>query len=580
MIQVATDAGRTHLARVTTVLAVLIAALGLFAIWQYGWTEIYADQWRLYRFYLEKPFPDSVLTLENGHRPVFPGLLRLAEMIWFSGNQRLQLATGALLALSTLLLLSWPLFHDSELTPARAAVALLIAAIGLFWLGNVRYLVHGNESVHGYLLTACLAAALVLATSRQTDLKSMTVAGVLASVATFSFGPGLAVFPALLMVLMVQRRHRLLLPVLTLFALTLLAYFLLPGNSGVRNSLGFNPVETLFVMSVWLCAAPVHLFLAFLDADIGQSLPGLLKKLAVPASRAYEAHFGDIWTQYRHVAIVGAAAILYVAWASFRAWRQQDHNRLLLMGLGIAWFTIAAAGIVALARADYFQGHPGQIFSNRFVPWSCLFWTGVMWIGRANTRQEPAHWRRRLLATSIGIVTIMALATTKGHLWWAGHLQQRIQLDAVGITVGVLPEQDGRYGEAFLPEIITGIPPVKAAGLSMFAWPETRWLNQPVPPALPVDPIPGLILSAEVIDNALAEGTALRLEAVSPQPPTRLPKRLLAVDDNGLAAGMLTRIDYEKSTIYRGYALSASTTRITRLIGLTTNDQLTCRLGC
>lgn len=61
-----------------------------------------------------------------------------------------------------------------------------------------------------------------------------------------------------------------------------------------------------------------------------------------------------------------------------RAWLQRERNRRVLLGLGLAAFAAGAAGIVSLARLSYFQRHPEQLFADRYLPWSCLFWLGLL----------------------------------------------------------------------------------------------------------------------------------------------------------------------------------------------------------
>ena len=67
---------------------------GLLEIINFGFRQPMFDQFKMYPNYLMLPFPDSVLQLENGHRPILPNLVQVAEAQWFSANQNLQLALG------------------------------------------------------------------------------------------------------------------------------------------------------------------------------------------------------------------------------------------------------------------------------------------------------------------------------------------------------------------------------------------------------------------------------------------------------------------------------------------------------
>ena len=83
---------------------------GLLEIINFGFRQPMFDQYRMYPNYLTLPFPDSVLQLENGHRPILPNLVQVAEAHWFSASQNLQLAVGggsALLMAALLSIAAW-----------------------------------------------------------------------------------------------------------------------------------------------------------------------------------------------------------------------------------------------------------------------------------------------------------------------------------------------------------------------------------------------------------------------------------------------------------------------------------------
>lgn len=563
------------------VVSACFVLIGLYAIWQYGWTEIYADQWRLYRIYLERDFPANVLVLENGHRPIFPAILRVLEMYWLHGNQILQLATGALLALATWLLLSLAVWRDTTITPLAKGMAIATAAMAIFWMGNARYLLHGNESVHGYLLTTSLVGAMLLVSAERPSRGRTLAASALAFVATFCFGPGLAAFVAIATLCIVQRHYRSLPWLAAALVATLIIYFALPGGTGVRDRLGFDLVDTILTTAIWLCSAPVHLLLGFLDPNAGNSLPGFLKAITNVTASTYEETFGSIWTHYGHVAIVGLTAISYIVWATFSAWHKQEWNRLLLLGLGLAWFAIAAAGIVALARADYFVQHRGQIFSNRFLPWSCLFWLSIAWTALARSQLYRRAIARRITIASIGMVLFLGLATTKGHLWWGHHVQQHIRLTATGIAVGVLPENGGKYGETLLSEVVAGRPSVQHAGLSMFFWPEAALTGRMLATSTQRRTQVDSTLDARSIINVLNDTPAVELILRIPAPSqTNLPERMLALDADGIVIGILSHARNDPGHVYRGYSAAASTDDIRKIVSLTKDGQVECYYGC
>ena len=52
------------------------------------------DQYRLYSIYLGLPFPTNAVQPENGHRPILPALLRLAEIRWLAADQKFKVVVG------------------------------------------------------------------------------------------------------------------------------------------------------------------------------------------------------------------------------------------------------------------------------------------------------------------------------------------------------------------------------------------------------------------------------------------------------------------------------------------------------
>ncbi|MEO7198636.1 MAG: hypothetical protein ABIY56_00290 [Dokdonella sp.] len=537
-------------------IAGVFVAIGLYAIAINGWTELYADQWRSYTFYLERPFPASVMVQENGHRPVLPGLIRVAELRWLHGNQWLQLIAGALFAFITWAVLAVLAWLDREADPLTRAMAIALAGFAIFWLGNSRMLLHGNESVHVYVLTACLAGAIGLCLSRP---RRVAVAGacVLAVLATFTFGSGLAVFMAAALVLAVQRRYRAALGVALALGLTLALYLLLPGAAGVRNSLSLDPLQTLLMTATWLSSMPVNLFIVLLDESAGNAMPGWVSQPGHKLAYLYTQGFGDIWTRHGPAAVLGLLAVVYVLWATWSTWRSRVHTRLRLAGLGLTWFAMAVGGIVTLSRLSLFTTNPGQVFANRYLPWSCLFWLGVGWIALGSPRWHAELWRRIAVTVCIVLVLGFGLLTTGGNLIWGALVQNSIRLDAVGVAVGVVDAAHSRkLGETMWDELREGLPAVREAKVSMFAWPESQAWGKPFTATLvtAVDE-PAPVVEVESIGNDLEGGEALKVRATLAQATDRaLPDRLLLVDAHGMARGILMQTRTQAPWNYVGYS--------------------------
>src|SRR5690606_22595559 len=142
---------------------------------------------------------------DNGHYEVLPNAVRVLEMHLFHADQGLQVAVGMALLLASLAV-AWRLVRRLE-PPRLRAAALLAFVIGLCWLGNVRTLAHGNETVHAYAVTLFLLLGIHLLTRRQRaptagDAATASLCGLLAAL---SFGSGIAVFAAFLAIALLRR---------------------------------------------------------------------------------------------------------------------------------------------------------------------------------------------------------------------------------------------------------------------------------------------------------------------------------------------------------------------------------------
>lgn len=554
---------------------------GLLGIQQNGWREAYADQWRLYRIYLEKPFPFDVLALENGHRPVFPGLVRVAELRWLEGNQLLQLAVGALMALVTCVLLALAAWRDRAAGMVAQAAAVAMAAFATFWLGSSRTLLHGNESVHAYLLTACLAGASYLLAARPSAAWRLGLACVLCFVATFSFGPGLAAFAAMVLLLLVQRQYRPAAIVCAAMVATLIIYFMLPGSAGVGSVLTLRLSSNVALAAVWLSSLPVHLFEVALVPGSGRAMDDGVRNLFSPLADLYHAQFGDIRREHGHVAWLGFAAMAYVAWAAFDAWRRGDAGSLRLTGIAIASFAMGVAGIVALSRLGYFEAHPSQVFAHRYMPWSSLLWLGVAWIALGGAPSKLRNWRLGVVLPLVALVLFFGHATTAGYQIWGRLVQQSVLNQATGIAAGVVDAGSGS-GETLFEEVVAGLPAVRAAGVSMFRWPEARAQGQRVSPAQAERERSGEAdIDAQVIANRLEEGrAALKLRVRWPKDASDgLPQRLLVLDRDNVARGILVRDRLEAAPTHGGFAQLGDPSQVGAIVGIE-SGQVICHAGC
>jgi len=513
------------LPRVLALLAMFYVLAGLAAMLWLSPKVPYADGWRLLGNLASQPFPASLWHADNGHREVLPNLVRLIELRAFAANQWLQILTGTMLALATFVMLLRAMrLATADALQVRAAICGV--ALLLFWLGNQRTLAHGNETVHAYLITLCLAAG--LSQAQRGDIRSLLVAIALGVVATFSFGAGIACFAAFAMVLCLQR-HGARAWLLLSAGSALAAAFYLAGNAGA-NRLEFAPATQAAVMLRWLSAPFAYTVWPAIDPDVAAQVPTALgTSVLVPVARAWESAFGAFETATWPWLGIGLAGVALFVVLALRTRRLEQPSSIAVVGLSLSAFALATGLAVAATRATYFtQLHPDQLLATRYVVWSSLFWGGLLLTG-VGLSTRP---RRAAL-----IVAAVALLLIPSQLWMAQlamRMHAAAERGAMMAASGVI-DPTALLGETVSGELTLALPPIRRERASVYRWPEVAHLQAHVDTAAAerVEATEWNITPVrDLSGNQAARGT-FRAET-----PAR---RLLIVDATGVARGVAMR---------------------------------------
>jgi hypothetical protein len=411
------------------VIAALIVGSAVYVLAVASWTTIVFDQWRIYDEYFSLPFPRNVLTAQNGHHPVLPGLLFLADIHWFGAHNYLLNTLGVILAAVAAALWSRVILRDRELDlPVRGMCVGLVWVLS-FWLANGRVLAHGNESLHVYpvLCGLFLAVGALLAhrpgrpgspsgTLRTVRGVALVVLGCL--VATYSFGLGLVTWPIVVVLAWMLGYSWRVLAALTVAAAGLVAsYFALPAEDVPPDvplySRGFQPFEIVVDATVWLGSPAFHGLrpLHFLSGDQRMLLVGLP---------------------------LGAVGLAIAAWTLVAVLRRRGERTdleiwtLALLGLGVA-----GALLVAYGRGTYFDRLPQQRVAPRYLPWVCTFWAATL----VSLAIQASRMRRGRITVSKGwmalalALPLILLPTHHGRdIEFAKH---RMAEAGVGLAAGV-----------------------------------------------------------------------------------------------------------------------------------------------
>jgi len=171
--------------------------------------------------------------------------------------------------------------------------------------------------------------------------------------------------------------------------------------------------------------------------------------------------------------LIGAAGLAALCGMTWRTWqRGRSAGAGESVALAMAWFGVAVGGLVALSRWTYFADYPTQLAAPRYVPWSWLFWSGlVLWatIRIGLRRPRRAAWGALLLA-------LVAVPSTAWMAYLGASMQRVANMTATAAAAGVV-DPDQTHGESVPGEVQAALPSLRAHGVAMFAWPEARYLQ-------------------------------------------------------------------------------------------------------
>lgn len=505
----------------------LYLAVALAAMW-FAPRVPYADGWGFLGHFAEAPGWRVIFRTDNGHHEVLPHAVRLIELHAFDARQWLQVACGIALLLGTLAG-AWRVLRTATVAWQRAA-AMLVAVLGLCWLGNIRILGHANETVHAYLVTLCVVLGTgLLATARDAREAGRAPwwAAALGVVAAFGFSSGLASFVAFLVVAFLRRMRA---GAYLVLGASCLATLLLRrlGNAGVDAAmLQFAPLLQFELMLRWLAAPSVYAIWPFADPALAARIPvAAPRAIAEAAADAWHGAFGPVMlARWPHL-LTGA---LGACWLGFTTWRARAGAApAALLGLGLAWFGAAVGGLIAVARLNYFALYPDQVLASRYVVWSSLFWAGLG-IAAVSRASRPR--------TAVALVLLFAVALLPSQAWmwrFGGGMRAVAERTAVAAAVGVLdPELE--LGETDAAQLAHALPAIRRAGAAVFAWPETVALGRRPEEAAQIA-VDTAAMSVVPAGNRLGDaGRRVRFQARSDA------ARLLLVDADGVARGIAIR---------------------------------------
>ena len=496
------------------------------------------DQYRLYSIYLGLPFPANAVQLENGHRPILPALLRLAEIRWLAADQKLQVIVGLGAAIVSLVLLAQKFVRDRSRFDVIAAACVAQAVIGLFWLGNARVLLHGNESVQMYGVILCVVVAILTIDRSRTVFSWRAVVLTCGSctAAAFCFGTGMASFAAaMLLAAFSGWRRGALAAVALVFVITSGVYLIgLPGGAGIRHTLLLEPSANLTMLLRWLAAPWMCAGLGHGDPILAEwwRTPVDLGNATIESAKTIGASFGDEAVM-RESLLVGAVGGIVFMMVMIDAWnRRGTLPSTRFIAIGLSTFALGAGLIVCVARLEAFRQFPGEVFADRYLPWSCLFWLGLVLYALDRMPRTAPFELTAALVTFVSF--ILFLPSQRTEAGWSASVFRTIQQSASASQLGI-------WDPAVLPDdrsssrasTLRSLGMLRDKRLAMFAEPEftlasSADLHLPTPANVESG---GMAHITRVFHDTLGDRGVAAFEGSLPK--IRMPQKwmLLAVTD-------------------------------------------------
>ena len=489
-------------------------------LFNFGLRYPFSDHYRIYANFFRIPLRDAIWGIENAHRPVVAALVRLAEMRWADADQWLQLTAGAGMAFATAAVIAAAGWRERALPTSARASTVLVAVLGVFWLGNVRMLFHGGEAIAVYPVTlmTVLAASCVYSAMVGGSAWWMALGGLLCTVATFSFGSGIVSFAALFTVAFVMRLQwrYWLAPAAILLADIVLYLYILPGKEGVQGSLALRPSQNIAI-ALRLLSSP------WITADAGRVLGS-----------------GARGAMSLGIGMVGAMAFGGALLDGFI----RGTRLLRLQGIGISLMAlgIATAALIGLSRADLMLAVPDQVFADRYLVWSSLFWTGLaIYVGAAVAVRPNGDRYALVVALLVVLGAAFLWKVQSGNARWAAAVFRINQQSAVAARLGI-------WDRALFPGSADATD--EEIRITQQRFRENRWSmfrvdtsTQPlaldrVQDRLPPAPAGSAVVLGETIDDPLNHRQVVRFEGRYPQ-AAGLPRHpaLVVIDADARVSG-------------------------------------------
>lgn len=448
------------------VLRLLIAAgtlafllSGCFYLYDGRWTETRLDFWRIYDVCLNQPGLRSALIKVNNHSLFFPSLIWLADIRFFHNNQEVLFHVGMILLCSTVALLLVFVWRDVTLNITTKLSATLVVVVANFWMVRSSITASGGfNCICSLAIGGAILAIYYLQRSKERPWLSIAVVAS-GFVASFSFGAGLALWPALFVLAWSLRLpHRTLWLVLISGVAAAIIYKILPGaEPSIRSKDAISIASGLYRLSR-LLGAP---FLYATAAWRTQYLSAQAAELSgIPFA------FGILGLGLSVIAI--ASAVIR---------RNVGRSQVQIIALGLIIFSIMAMVFAVLGRTEQMRVVPTEVLAPRYTFWTTLFWAGLLLSVLAQA--EKVRWLRYPTAIVCLAAPVYVFPEHYREAINSRNARFLAESAATGLINGVRDAQAVKALSGIPSQVYHLVPQYRARYLDMFADRLQNWIGRP-----------------------------------------------------------------------------------------------------
>jgi hypothetical protein len=152
--------------------------------------------------------------------------------------------------------------------------------------------------------------------------------------------------------------------------------------------------------------------------------------------------------------------------------------RLEVLAIGVGVFVLASAAVISVARLEYFENNPDQVYADRYLMWPSLFWSSFSLLLLMDISRSRIRVLQYVGSVLLVVLPLVLWVTQSGQAIWGSLVYRNSERTGAALRSGVFDET---YfvgnGRVMLDKDLRTIDLLRANGLAMFADPHWEQLG-------------------------------------------------------------------------------------------------------